>query len=236
MSKYSIQYLGNNNLRLYSCDTVAKCPKTNVNVFCDGSGGGAQGPTGETGPTGEIGFTGATGDTGFTGPTGPSQLINISEFIYGTGITGEFVLYGSDNNLYSTSLLQYQTDVSDIINCNLIANCNILPGIAGDSINGYTLGTADIRWKEMFVSNNSVYIGGGKFSYDLVPSDLQILKPDLSGNVFSIINCYVGTTLGNSLFFTADGIYAYVATGYTCLLYTSPSPRDRTRSRMPSSA
>ena len=27
---------------------------------------------------------------------------------------------------------------------------------------------------------------------------------------------------------------AYVA--YTCLLYTSPSPRDRTRSRMPSSA
>ena len=26
------------------------------------------------------------------------------------------------------------------------------------------------------------------------------------------------------------------ATIYTCLLYTSPSPRDRTRSRMPSSA
>ena len=25
-------------------------------------------------------------------------------------------------------------------------------------------------------------------------------------------------------------------TGWTCLLYTSPSPRDRTRSRMPSSA
>ena len=26
------------------------------------------------------------------------------------------------------------------------------------------------------------------------------------------------------------------AEGYVCLLYTSPSPRDRTRSRMPSSA
>ena len=26
------------------------------------------------------------------------------------------------------------------------------------------------------------------------------------------------------------------AWGYDCLLYTSPSPRDRTRSRMPSSA
>ena len=29
---------------------------------------------------------------------------------------------------------------------------------------------------------------------------------------------------------------SYNHTGYTCLLYTSPSPRDRTRSRMPSSA
>ena len=27
-----------------------------------------------------------------------------------------------------------------------------------------------------------------------------------------------------------------VGPNYTCLLYTSPSPRDRTRSRMPSSA
>ena len=29
---------------------------------------------------------------------------------------------------------------------------------------------------------------------------------------------------------------ARVAEDYPCLLYTSPSPRDRTRSRMPSSA
>ena len=28
----------------------------------------------------------------------------------------------------------------------------------------------------------------------------------------------------------------FIAGGHTCLLYTSPSPRDRTRSRMPSSA
>ena len=38
----------------------------------------------------------------------------------------------------------------------------------------------------------------------------------------------------------ARGIIDYAAiagvTSYTCLLYTSPSPRDRTRSRMPSSA
>ena len=32
------------------------------------------------------------------------------------------------------------------------------------------------------------------------------------------------------------GISTEVGQGYSCLLYTSPSPRDRTRSRMPSSA
>ena len=31
-------------------------------------------------------------------------------------------------------------------------------------------------------------------------------------------------------------VYAPGQEGYICLLYTSPSPRDRTRSRMPSSA
>ena len=33
-----------------------------------------------------------------------------------------------------------------------------------------------------------------------------------------------------------DGSAIYTGTELTCLLYTSPSPRDRTRSRMPSSA
>ena len=33
-----------------------------------------------------------------------------------------------------------------------------------------------------------------------------------------------------------DGDVFFDLNQYTCLLYTSPSPRDRTRSRMPSSA
>ena len=32
------------------------------------------------------------------------------------------------------------------------------------------------------------------------------------------------------------GAKPFFVLGFTCLLYTSPSPRDRTRSRMPSSA
>ena len=39
--------------------------------------------------------------------------------------------------------------------------------------------------------------------------------------------------LSNQEVESAEGLYQVVG---TCLLYTSPSPRDRTRSRMPSSA
>ncbi|WDT36643.1 hypothetical protein PVA38_09915 [Streptococcus pneumoniae D39] len=38
--------------------------------------------------------------------------------------------------------------------------------------------------------------------------------------------------LNSSFFFLSKFFTLY----YSCLLYTSPSPRDRTRSRMPSSA
>ena len=42
--------------------------------------------------------------------------------------------------------------------------------------------------------------------------------------------------LGGSAVGAANGQIAFGRTINTCLLYTSPSPRDRTRSRMPSSA
>ena len=41
------------------------------------------------------------------------------------------------------------------------------------------------------------------------------------------------TATGNNFDIAANSLAAGI---YTCLLYTSPSPRDRTRSRMPSSA
>ena len=46
---------------------------------------------------------------------------------------------------------------------------------------------------------------------------------------------WLGWDFGTSV----DDLYAveiYLADYFSCLLYTSPSPRDRTRSRMPSSA
>ena len=41
---------------------------------------------------------------------------------------------------------------------------------------------------------------------------------------------------GAALEVTATDLRAFGGRVHTCLLYTSPSPRDRTRSRMPSSA
>ena len=43
-------------------------------------------------------------------------------------------------------------------------------------------------------------------------------------------------TLENNPAIIHGGPFANIAHGCNCLLYTSPSPRDRTRSRMPSSA
>ena len=77
---------------------------------------------------------------------------------------------------------------------------------------------------------------------DFLPSDPNIIYEVLSDGKIRIV----------SLTITESGYYIDAATGEfernhpemisdakspnTCLLYTSPSPRDRTRSRMPSSA
>ena len=65
----------------------------------------------------------------------------------------------------------------------------------------------------------------------MTPQGLEDAARDLAGRFGAAVEVTVGDTLtrefpGNSR----------VSVSPTCLLYTSPSPRDRTRSRMPSSA
>ena len=56
-------------------------------------------------------------------------------------------------------------------------------------------------------------------------------------NIESGANTGKGLGITNELNFSASGELDNGYTwSYSCLLYTSPSPRDRTRSRMPSSA
>ena len=45
-----------------------------------------------------------------------------------------------------------------------------------------------------------------------------------------------GNAVGYYYFWSNETGYVQIPVMRTCLLYTSPSPRDRTRSRMPSSA
>ena len=46
----------------------------------------------------------------------------------------------------------------------------------------------------------------------------------------------LGIELDTGRFKIGDGVSAWNTLRYDCLLYTSPSPRDRQKSRMPSSA
>ena len=66
--------------------------------------------------------------------------------------------------------------------------------------------------------------------------DAQVDTPNLDSLIHegtSLSNMYImGSTVG-AVCMPSRGM---MLTGRTCLLYTSPSPRDRTRSRMPSSA
>ena len=57
-----------------------------------------------------------------------------------------------------------------------------------------------------------------------------ILNGLMAGVLYSLV------ALGFVLIFKASGIFNYAQGVMACLLYTSPSPRDLSTSRMPSSA
>ena len=71
----------------------------------------------------------------------------------------------------------------------------------------------------------------GKGSYC---NDKKLMVSDAN----SLVDSLLVTGFSYDRFETEDNNYAEFCylTHKTCLLYTSPSPRDRTRSRMPSSA
>ena len=70
----------------------------------------------------------------------------------------------------------------------------------------------------------------------LMKKGTVIILPTHHSNLDSILIGYIMDTFGGLPHFSfAAGLNLY-DTGYTCLLYTSPSPRDATLSRMPSSA
>ena len=81
-------------------------------------------------------------------------------------------------------------------------------------------------------------VSGGKLSVQSQQSSLSNVTLTVSGpDGFSASETAIFGSPSVSLSDfngVADGVYSWQLSG--CLLYTSPSPRDRTRSRMPSSA
>ena len=66
---------------------------------------------------------------------------------------------------------------------------------------------------------------------------VRIHSECLTGDAFGSLKCDCGPQLQLAMRAVQEaGVGAIVYLRQDCLLYTSPSPRDRTRSRMPSSA
>ena len=80
---------------------------------------------------------------------------------------------------------------------------------------------------------SSLFGRGSGVDIDRTPIDLSKSKSVL-GNMVDSAKDGVGAVTGKAV----DGIQGAAdgVTGMACLLYTSPSPRDRQKSRMPSSA
>jgi len=83
-------------------------------------------------------------------------------------------------------------------------------------------------------------LGSPELSDGLLLGHDSVVNGDFGGRTFitgSADNVTGGTVIGASMEFTGSAFAVWgEARNVSCLLYTSPSPRDRTRSRMPSSA
>mgnify|MGYP003377599769 CR=1 FL=1 len=115
-------------------------------------------------------------------------------------------------------------------------------GIPGDLYPVNKIGERHVP--RLFVRNNRVAIaidtqGLGRVYVVMVGAVIvgRISVSEMDNVLFKDLITYrdgvlsLSVKLSNYIFITEDSLYFK-----TCLLYTSPSPRDRTRSRMPSSA
>ena len=168
-----------------------------------------------------------------------------SDFV--KGIISE-IEFNKENSCLNTNLIQsynwflydkYRLKIIDY-SCFLINKLLFLEDKQSDVLNTY---------RSLLISMNN----SSNYLVDLIQLELEILKssgyqPDLSDSVMKKV-------LGDGLSINANSYYELINSlrndqnlqkvfsdfmekvmAKVCLLYTSPSPRDRTRSRMPSSA
>ena len=130
--------------------------------------------------------------------------------------------YGIDSN-GSVVVFSAAPSSSDVIFGNLVANNFPTFDISDNKVDTFTAdgSTTTFTLSRAVVNNDNILVAlDGVMQY---PSDSQNTR-----------SYNVSGTGSNSLTFASAPAQGTVI--HVCLLYTSPSPRDRTRSRMPSSA
>ena len=80
--------------------------------------------------------------------------------------------------------------------------------------------------------------GGNQYLGEIVATAglILIINLMIHQEKTALIPVIVASWIGSAYFFTSSTSFANPAVTVGCLLYTSPSPRDRQKSRMPSSA
>ena len=191
-----------------------------------------------------------------------SSLINDSITVNGSPVAlGGSVTVASENTTYSiavadgtgveTKIIRLTGSDSSTNDISIIAGSNMSISRSGDEIElsssftdtdtvttiqsdtGGTAQTGAIRFKGT---------GGATISQDTVNKIITVNSVDT--NTVTRLRAGTGNVLASGDFTLLAGGATTLTQGtdagnnptITCLLYTSPSPRDRTRSRMPSSA
>ena len=120
-------------------------------------------------------------------------------------------------------------------------NVIILHGLLGSKRNWFGVGKAlsDIGFNVWLLDlrNHGDSLWNDKHSYFVLSEDVRKFLEE-----HGIVSSYlIGHSMGGKSAMVLDKLHQgllskLVVVDIACLLYTSPSPRDRTRSRMPSSA
>ena len=127
--------------------------------------------------------------------------------------------------------------VKDMLNAVPDVTQGLLKRPAGRFVSTLTNSTADGKWFHYYRDENEQYIGQVRRSGVVkMWACAQVLNPangaviHQAGAEVNVVDVTSGSGAGKYLYHTGDEDIQ------TCLLYTSPSPRDLSTSRMPSSA
>ena len=143
----------------------------------------------------------------------------------------------TDSYLY-TGLFNNILPAGTVRNLTVASDCQMSHWSAGGAISGYNMGTIENCRNYAAQTAITDYVGG------ITGFSTGTVRNCYNAAAITAGRSYAGGIVGantarielcqNDGDVAADYLNAYIKEG--CLLYTSPSPRDRTRSRMPSSA